>query len=80
MMEKTERDDGLLVRREEADDVSRLVVDTGVGTGVEADAVEGTAILVNEAGSEPVQREFDLPDGDAEVFISNGVVTIEVSR
>jgi hypothetical protein len=69
---------------EEEGPVSRLEYDDGTvviaaDVGVEADAsvdvVGETAIVV--AGDE--QYEFEVPGDDAQAFMKNGVVTIEVN-
>lgn len=68
------------VRRIDRPDGTTLVVDVGVGPDVSVDLVGGTAIVVVESGDETLQRELDLPEGTAEAFNNNGVVSIEVSR
>lgn len=68
------RDDS--VRRYEYDDHIVLAADVGPGTDASVDVVDGTAILV--IGDN--QYEFDVPEGSAQAFIKNGVVTIEVER
>ncbi|MFC6963587.1 hypothetical protein ACFQJ8_18040 [Halocatena marina] len=53
-----------------------LVADIGLSTEASIDVVDDTAIVV--IGDE--QYEFDVPAGDAQAFIKNGIVTIEVER
>jgi hypothetical protein len=64
------------VRRYEYSDSVVLAADTGPGTDASVDVVDGTAmIVVNNR-----QYEFDIPEGEAQAFIKNGVVTIEVGQ
>ncbi|WP_232702409.1 DUF7127 family protein [Halobacterium wangiae] len=75
----TERSDAV-ARRYDYGDEQVLVADLGV-TDDEAtvDVVEDTVILVVEDEGEPVQHEFETPEGTVEkAFINNGVVTVEV--
>lgn len=64
------------VRRYEYDDSIVLVADTGPETDATVDVVDGTAMIVVDDR----QYEFDVPAGDAQAFIKNGVVTVEVGR
>ena len=64
------------VRRYEYDDSIVLAADTGPGTDATVDVVDGTAMVV--VGDR--QYEFDVPEGEAQAFIKNGVVTVEVGR
>lgn len=64
------------VRRYEYDDSIVLAADTGPGTDATVDVVDGTAMIVVDGK----QYEFDIPAGDAQAFIKNGVVTVEVGR
>lgn len=69
-----------LVRRYEYEDDDVIVVDLGADRDATVDVVDGSAIVVVERdGSDPEQLEIDLPDGDAQAFIRNGVLTIEVN-
>lgn len=77
----TRGDDGAaMVRQYEYADGVVVAADLGVAVDEEAtvDVVDDTAIVVVESEQGPVEREFDLPEGAAEAFIKNGVVTIEV--
>ncbi|MFC7165479.1 DUF7127 family protein [Halospeciosus flavus] len=77
---KLEQADGL-VRRYDYDDVSMVVADTGFPEdALSVDVVDGTAILVVEGEDGSEQYELDVPSGEAEAFINNGVVTVEVKR
>lgn len=67
---------GGFITRYDYDDETVLVADIGLSTEASIDVVDGTAIVV--IGDE--QYEFDVPAGDAQAFIKNGIVTIEVER
>lgn len=73
------REDGGIVRRYDYDDASVVVADIGVEDAA-VDVADGTAIVVANRGGTERQYEFDLPDGKAEAFIKNGIVTVEVKR
>ncbi|MFC6835396.1 DUF7127 family protein [Halomarina ordinaria] len=67
------------VRRYDYDDAVVFAADLGDGRDVDVDVVDGTAIVVVASDAhDSRQFEFDLPDGDAQAFIKNGVVTVEV--
>jgi len=66
---------GLPVRRFEYDDVTQIAVDFGPGSEPSVDKV-GETVMVVADGS---QYEIDV-DEDAQAFIHNGVLTIEVER
>lgn len=80
MSENTQRGErDAITRRYDYDDGVVVVADVGAARDdVHVDVVDGSAIVVAETSDGPVQREFDLPAGDAEAFINNGVVTVEV--
>ncbi len=64
------------VRRFEYDDGTHvLAADVGVETDASVDVVGDTAIVVT--GAE--QYDLDVPAGDAQAFIKNGVLTVEVT-
>ncbi|WP_226010022.1 DUF7127 family protein [Halomicrobium salinisoli] len=65
-LRKFEYDDGTVV----------FAADVGAGPEPSVDVVDRTAIVV--AGDE--QYEFEVPADDAEVFIRNGVLTVEVNE
>jgi hypothetical protein len=73
----TERDD-VFARRYEYEDAELLAADLGVAGDASVDVLEDTAIVVFEGEEGPEQIEFRLPEGGAEAFITNGVLTIEV--
>ena len=68
--------EGPLVRQYEYGDDAVLAVDFGPGTETAIDVVDGTVIVVT--GDE--HHEFELPAGanDADTFIRNGVLSIEL--
>jgi hypothetical protein len=70
--------DDVFTRRYEYDDEAVVAADLGVSGEATVDVLGDVAIVVfeNEDGSEQV--ELELPDGEAEAFITNGVLTIEV--
>lgn len=68
-----------IARRYDYDDGVTLVADLGVpDDSVTIDLVGGTAIVVVDGAGGSRQHEIDLPHGDAEAFMHNGVLTIEV--
>lgn len=76
-IEQLARSDGQMARQYQYDDETVLAVDFGVhGTDAAVDVADGTVIVVFE----DEQREVDLPDhaNDAQAFIKNGVLTIEL--
>jgi HSP20 family molecular chaperone IbpA len=67
-------------RRYEYDENTVIAADLGVGAAdANVDVVDGTAIVIIETEGCERQEEFDLPDENAQVFIRNGILTIEVS-
>ncbi|WP_138797565.1 Hsp20/alpha crystallin family protein [Halostella sp. PRR32] len=73
--------DGRVVREYEYTD--NLVIAADLGPSVadaNVDVVAGTAIVVTGDGDDESQIEIELPDGDAEVFMKNGVLTIELEE
>ncbi|WP_312908314.1 DUF7127 family protein [Natronosalvus caseinilyticus] len=71
------RDDERLVRRFENDDGSTIVIDFG-GDSVDASAevVDGTVLVV--AGDEQYELEVPAQASDAQAFMKNGVLTIDL--
>ncbi len=68
-----------IARQYEYDDGVTFVADLGVpDDAVTIDVVDDTAIVVVEHAGGSRQHEIDLPHGDAEAFMHNGVLTIEV--
>ncbi|WP_135830046.1 DUF7127 family protein [Halorussus halobius] len=74
-----ERDD-VFARRYEYDDGEILAADLGVGSEASVDVLGEEAIVVVEDGDETRQLELQLPEGEAEAFITNGVLSIEVGQ
>ena len=74
-----ERDD-VFARRYQYDDAEVLAADLGVSWEASVDVLDAEAIVVFEDGDESRQIELELPDGEAEAFITNGVLTIEVGQ
>jgi len=72
-----ERED-VFTRRYEYGDEEVLVADLGVSGEATVDVLDDVAIVVFEDEDGPRQLELELPDGEAEAFITNGVLTIEV--
>ncbi|AHG04299.1 hypothetical protein HALDL1_12365 [Halobacterium sp. DL1] len=77
----TEQSD-TVARRYDYGDEQVLVADLGVAADeATIDVVDDTVILVLEAEDEPVQHEFETPEGSVEkAYINNGVVTVEVEQ
>lgn len=70
-----------LARRYEYADTTVLAFDLGVPEdAVSVDVVGETAILTIETATGSRTEEIDLPTGDAGVFMSNGILTIEVEQ
>jgi len=68
-------DQGLPVQRAEYDGTVELVVDFGREADPSVDVVDDTVIVI--AGGEQYETGVS---GDAQAFISNGVLTIEVDK
>lgn len=72
---------GPLAHRYDYADQTILAFDLGLPEdAVSVDIVDGTAILVIESDDESRTEEFDIPAGDAGVFMNNGVLTIVVDQ
>lgn len=68
------------VRHYTYDDSTVTVVDLGPGfTDASVDVVDGTAIVLADGPGEDRHIEFDIDDEAAQVFIKNGVLSIEVN-
>jgi hypothetical protein len=63
------------LRQYEYGDGVVLAADMGPGTDASVDVVDGTAIVVVAGDT----YDLDLPAGDAQAFIHNGVLTVEVN-
>lgn len=66
---------GIEVTRREYDDRTEFAADFGPAASVSVDVVDQTVIVV--AGEETYDLEVD---GDAQAFIKNGVLTIEMKE
>lgn len=74
---KFSRQDGRFVRQYEYDDATVVAADVGDHAAT-VDVVGDTVIVVEGDGD---QFELDLPEGrDAQAFITNGILTIEVNE
>jgi hypothetical protein len=78
-LEHISRHDESIARRYQYDDAELLVADFGAAD-VSVDLLEDVALLVVESAEDSYQTELELPEGDAQAFINNGVLTIEVRR
>jgi len=73
--------DERVVREYEYDDGVVVAADLGPDAAdADVDVLADTAIVVTGAGADESQLEIELPDGDAEVFMKNGVFTIELEE
>lgn len=75
----TEQVDRPVAHRHDGD---RLVVsvDLGPGTPASVDVTGSTALVVLGTGADEQVHEIVLPSPDAEAFIHNGVLTIDVKE
>jgi len=79
-MSSDQRERGVdrFVRRYDYDDGTTIAADLGAEkTEVTVEVLDDAVIVVD--GNEE-QYEFDLPDGDAEAFMKNGILTIDVTE
>ena len=74
-IEQLSEREGQHARRFEYDDGTELVADSGVGVEGSADVLDDAVIVVPEEGE---QLELDVSETDAQAFIKNGVLTIEL--
>ncbi|UVE50206.1 Hsp20/alpha crystallin family protein [Haloferax larsenii] len=69
------------LRRYEYDDSWVIAADVGLSEDeVDVDIVGSTAIVVADTGARVTETEFELPAGDAEVGVQNGVLTITIQK
>ena len=81
MDEQIERDADLAFERYEYEDSVVVAADVAALDGdVTVDVVDGTAIVVVDTERGTVERDLELPAGDAQAFNKNGVVSIEVNQ
>ncbi|WP_435154597.1 DUF7127 family protein [Haladaptatus sp. DFWS20] len=78
-LEHLSQQSGSIARRYSYDDGEVIVADFGTAD-VSVDVLEDVAIVVAEHDGEQTQTEVELPAGEAQAFINNGVLTIEVRR
>jgi len=71
-------EDDVLTRRYDYGDEEVLVADLGVTGDASVDVLDDVAIVVVEDAEDTRQIELELPEGEAEAFITNGVLSIEV--
>lgn len=72
-IKSTLREQGIETHRFEYDDLTTFVVDFGVQSDATVDTVGDTAIVVVDGQ----QYDIDIDEG-SQVFMNNGVLTIEV--
>ena len=73
--------DERFLRQYEYDDDHVVVADFGVSEGsIDVDVVGSTAIVVVDAGDRVTETEFELPEGDAQVAVNNGVLVITIDK
>lgn len=77
-LERISQREESIARRYEYDEEQVIVADFGA-SDVSVDVLDDVAIVVVE-GDENYQTELELPEGEAQAFINNGVLTIEVGR
>ena len=70
-----------IARRYDYGDHAAVVADFGPDEGdISVDVVGDTALVVVERDGDSETRELSLPEGAAQAYINNGVVSIEVER
>jgi hypothetical protein len=74
-----DRDD-VFARLYDYGDEQVLVADLGVTGDASVDVLDDVAIVVLGDAEDTRQLELQLPDGEAEAFITNGVLSIEVGQ
>lgn len=68
-----------LARRYDYPERTVLAMDLQVPEeSLHVDVVDGTAIVVVETEDGPRTEEFEVPEGDPDVFMNNGVLTIVI--
>lgn len=78
-LERISQQEDSIARRYEYDDQELIVADFGIAD-VTVDVLDDVAIVVVERDGENFQTEIELSEGDAQAFINNGVLTIEVGQ
>ncbi|MFB6120563.1 MAG: hypothetical protein ABEJ68_05540 [Halobacteriaceae archaeon] len=81
MDKQTEQGDDVVFERYEYEDSVVVAADfAAVGGDVTVDVVDDTAVVVVDTKRGTVERDLNLPAGDAQAFNKNGVVSVEVER
>lgn len=75
----TSQESEIVTQHNTFDDKEVFVADLGSATDARVNIVDSTAIITYEDGG-PQQVEVQLPDGDAEATVTNGILTIEVEQ
>jgi len=71
--------DERVVREYRYDDGVVLAADLGPSTAeTDVNVLSDTAVVVTGSGEDAERVEIDLPEEDAQVFMKNGVLTIEL--
>ncbi|MFH5799244.1 hypothetical protein [Haladaptatus sp. CMAA 1911] len=78
-LERISQHEDSIARHYEYGDEELIVADFGIAD-VSVDVLDDAAIVVVERDGESFQSEIELPEGDAQAFINNGVLTIEVGQ
>ena len=78
-LERITQSEESIARRYRYDDAELVVADFGTAD-VSVDVLDDVAIFVVEGTEDNYQTEVELPEGEAQAFINNGVVTVEVRR
>ncbi|WP_433623545.1 DUF7127 family protein [Halomicrococcus sp. NG-SE-24] len=78
-LERISQREESIARRYDYDDEEQVIVADFGTAEVSVDVLDDVAIVVVE-GEENYQTELELPEGEAQAFINNGVLTIEVGR
>ena len=69
------------LRRYEYQDSHVVAADLGVSDdSIDVDVVGETAIVVVDAGDRVTETEFELPAGEAQVDVNNGVLVITINK
>ncbi|ELZ94129.1 hypothetical protein C440_10928 [Haloferax mucosum ATCC BAA-1512] len=73
--------DERFARRYEYEDSWVIAADVALTADeIDVDIVGSTAIVVADTGNRVTETEFELPEGDADVEVRNGVLTITIHK
>ncbi|KZN23559.1 hypothetical protein A4G99_11685 [Haladaptatus sp. R4] len=78
-LEHISQQEDSIARRYDYDDGELIVADFGTAD-VSVDVLDDVAIVVVERDGDSFQTEIELSADDAQAFINNGVLTIEVGQ